>query len=127
MIIREKQLAALSATAAQEFLLESIADWFAIYNKVQGVPPGMSFDDAWGVGEYVLEKLAGVVCNPGSDPAYEVLHLVLNAWEHNVPEGVVEEALQFFADAMPAEEAALDLFTWGLQESVSGGEAESHG
>jgi hypothetical protein len=118
VIIRREQIEAFEAKAERDFLLESIADWFAIYEHVQGEPPEMSFDDAWDVGEYVLEKLEGVAWNPHSDCAYEVQHLVLNAWERGVPEEVVEQELDFFADAMPAEEAALELLSWGLEASV---------
>lgn len=114
MIIRPEQLDVFEAKARYDFFLTAISDWFAIYRRVYAKAPKTSYEDAWDVSQYVLQKLEDVYWNPHTDCAYAVLHVVLSAWENEIPKLTIGEGLDFFVAAMPAEEAALELLAWGL-------------
>jgi hypothetical protein len=119
VILRREQLDDLEANASQAFLLQAIADWYAIYKQVYGHSPSLSFDQSWDFGELVLDELSDVAWNPHSDCCYEILHKVLTAAEHGVPDESIESALMLFAEAMPSEVAAMAILDMELQPGTA--------
>jgi hypothetical protein len=57
--ISKKQMEGLTAEYREDFLLEVLCAFFAQYESIYEASPRISFDEAWEVAEYLLERFEG--------------------------------------------------------------------
>jgi hypothetical protein len=106
VIIREDQFDELQTTYRKDFLLQTISDWYVLYERVYGIPAKMPFENAWDISDDIVTRLEEETVPATEDPAYELIHETLLATERSVPQDRIESAFDSFYSALPAVAAA---------------------
>jgi hypothetical protein len=108
--ISADQFGLMEATARKQFLLETVSEWFALWEACYGRPSRFSFEQAWLTADYVADELDGLPQRPGSFVDYTFIHLVLTFAEKGATPAQLRGGVAAFCQALPAEEAGYILF-----------------
>lgn len=107
--ISPEQLASLTADAREEFLLETVADYFALFAQCYERPSRILFEGAWQTAEYLLNRLIGLPLPEGQAIDYTLIHALLCAFDKGATTQQLREGVDAFCMALPAHEAGLIL------------------
>jgi hypothetical protein len=108
--LRSRQFEALAAEASAGFLLETVSEWFAIFERVHGKPTALPFDTAWAIAAHVVDQVDGLP-QPASGPIHHALvHAVLSAAQAGASGIQLRRALTAFCRSLPSSDAGFMLF-----------------
>jgi len=114
------QYEALSDDYRNDYLLEVVCDWYALYESIYEKPAQIPFAEAWEVAEYLLERLETVPQEWEQEVSYELIQRVLLATEQGWSLDQMPEAVDQFCLALPAYDAAFALLNMSF---MAGGDS----
>jgi hypothetical protein len=117
LTVTRKQFEELADLYHNDYLLEVVSDWYALYENIYETPAQTPFDEAWDLAEYLLERLQAVPQEWEREVSYELIHQVLLANEQGWPLDQLPAAIDQFCESLPATEAAFAL----LRLAIMGG------
>lgn len=107
--ISQAQEAALSTDYRHAFILQTVADWLALRELADGVPPSTSFDRTWDIVDDLMSEVANALYPPEQGTIIHLCMTVLNQVERGVPPTVLEAAVAAYLRVLPSDEAGLIL------------------
>ncbi|MBO0720101.1 MAG: hypothetical protein J2P41_04725 [Blastocatellia bacterium] len=117
LTVTPDQYETLADDYKNDFLLEVVCDWYALYEIIYDKAARTPFDDAWEVAEYLLERLESVPQEWEREVSYELIHRVLLAKEQGWSLELLPEAMDYFCLALPAYDAAFALLSMAFMGS----------
>ena len=109
LTVTPKQFENLMTEYQNDYLLEVVCDWYALYESIYETPAQMPFAEAWDIGEYILGHLDSVPQEWEREVSYELIHRILLEAEQGKPLDQMPAAMDQFCLALPAYEAAFAL------------------
>lgn len=107
--IQQDQFDVMASQMQQAFLLECVADWYALRERIYGAPPGISFEGALGVARHLQERVALLPQPPLRPVEYTLIHTVLQAGERGARPEQLRRGIETYCRCLPAHEAGLIL------------------
>jgi hypothetical protein len=107
LTLRLRQMAALEAEQADEFLEQVVADWFAIYEAIEGQPARLDYEGAYDLAASVMDAIDGSRYEASLGFPVQLIHQSLSAAAAQVPVGDCLKAAAEAVRLLPADEAAL--------------------
>jgi hypothetical protein len=105
------QLEEMEESYRTDFLLETVCDWFALFEAIYRRPATLPFEQAMEMAGELAQRLETCPQFPEEDASYELIHRALLATEQGAEPNRLHGAIESFISALPAHEAGFALFS----------------
>ncbi|MEP6503277.1 MAG: hypothetical protein ABJD97_08115 [Betaproteobacteria bacterium] len=109
IFIQKDQFDALASQMQEAFLLECVADWVALRERIYGAPPRIGFDGALAVARHVQGRVAMLPQPPLQPVEYALIHTVLQAGERGARPDQLRRGIETYCRCLPSHDAGLIL------------------
>ena len=109
MHISPKQWSLMRLQSRQDFLLQTVCEWQALFEACHGRASRISFDLAWQLAEYLMDQVDDLPQPREQGALYVLVHTVLSAAEKGATPEQLRSGVAAYCLAQPSDEAGLIL------------------
>lgn len=93
----------------QDFLLQTVCEWHALFESCHGRASRIGFEHAWQIAEYLMDQVDDLPLPRYNGALYSLVHTVLGAAEKGASPEQLRNGVAAYCRALPADEAGIIL------------------